>query len=127
MLFQIELSNKPNCNLNSSLLYTRLLFKDHYLKIGQKIFSSERYFQKTNKRIRLYYYRTRAIISRSFYNFYPIFSLRFIFKSTNVTDNLCTIQGNSSKESAVYNQERFQIKSRLLFETNVTKVLSIFH
>ena len=29
----------------------------------------------------------------------------------NITDNLCTKQGNSSIKSAVYNQERCQIKN----------------
>ena len=56
-------------------------------------------------------YRTRAIISRDLYNFYPIFHCGLYSKAANITDNLCTKQGNSSKKSTVYNQERFQIKS----------------
>ena len=35
------------------------------------------------------------------------------FTAVNITDNLCTKQENSSIKYAVYNQERFQIKSEL--------------
>ena len=59
------------------------------------------------------YYRTRAIISLGLYIFYPIFHCGLYSKAVNITDNLCTKQGNSSKKSVVYNQERFQIKSGL--------------
>ena len=48
-------------------------------------------------------YRTRAIISRGLYIFYPHFSLRFIIKSVY---NYCTKQGNTPIKSAVSNQER---------------------
>ena len=58
-------------------------------------------------------YRTSAIISRGLYNFYPIFHCGLYSKAANITDNLCTKQGNSSKKSTVYNKERFQIKSGL--------------
>ena len=44
-------------------------------------------------------------ISRSFYNFYPIFHYGLYSNGANITDNLYTKQGNSSKKSTVYNQE----------------------
>ena len=58
-------------------------------------------------------YRTHAIITRGLYLFNPIFHCGLYSKAANITDNLCTKQGNSSKKSAVYNQEQFQIKSGL--------------
>jgi hypothetical protein len=45
-------------------------------------------------------YHPRAIISRGLYIFTPFFT------AVNITDNLCAKQGNFSKKSAVYNQER---------------------
>ena len=35
-------------------------------------------------------YRTRAIISRSLYIFYPIFNCGFYWRVVSITDNLCT-------------------------------------
>ena len=37
-------------------------------------------------------YRTRAIITRGLYNFYPI----FVFTAVYITDHLCTKNENSS-------------------------------
>ena len=55
---------------------------------------SEFLSRSTNKRINdlEYKYRTRAIISRGLYFFYPIFTLAAAY----VADNLCTKNGNSS-------------------------------
>ena len=39
--------------------------------------------------------------------------IRHFIRAVTITDNICTKQGNSSKKSAVYNQELFQIKSRV--------------
>ena len=47
------------------------------------------------------------------YMFYPIFHCGLKSTAHNITDNLCSKQGNSSIKSVVYNQERFQIKSGL--------------
>ena len=59
-------------------------------------------------------YCLRAIITRGLYTFYPIFHCGLYSKAANITDHIYVIEsGNSSKISAVYNQERFQIKSRL--------------
>ena len=58
-------------------------------------------------------YRTRAIISRGLYIFYPIFSAVYIQKRLILQTVYVLKSGNSSKISAVYNQERFQIKSGL--------------
>ena len=41
-------------------------------------------------------YCKRAIITRSLYIFYPIFHCGLYCRAVNVTDNLCTKQGNSS-------------------------------
>ena len=41
-------------------------------------------------------YRTRAIITRSLYIFYPIFHCGLYCRAVSVTDNLCTKNGNSS-------------------------------
>ena len=41
-------------------------------------------------------YRTRAIISRGLYIFYPIFNCGLYCRAVSITDNLCTKQGNSS-------------------------------
>ena len=38
--------------------------------------------------------------------FLPQFSVRFIIKSVNITDNLSTKQGNVGQKSAAYNQEQ---------------------
>ena len=54
---------------------------------------------------KFYYYRTQAIISHGLYNFYPIFHCGLYLKAAKITDNLCTKQGNSSKNP------RFIIKS----------------
>ena len=58
-------------------------------------------------------YRRRAIITRGLYFFTPFFTAvynqeRLILQTTYVLK-----RGNSSKNAAVYNQERFQIKSGL--------------
>ena len=58
--------------------------------------------------IRLKYRPRAAIISRGLYT---IFHCSLYCRVVSITDNLCTKQGNSSKKSMVYNQERFQIKS----------------
>ena len=50
-------------------------------------------------------HRTRAIISRGLYIFYPILC-GLKSRAVNITDNLCTKQGNSSIKYAVYNQEQ---------------------
>ena len=50
-------------------------------------------------------------VCRVLHNFYAIFHCGLYSKAANITNNLCNKQGNSSKKSAVYNQERFQIKS----------------
>ena len=59
-----------------------------------------------NVKIHSFEYRMRTIISCGLYNFYPIFHCGLYSKAANITDNLCNKQGNSSKKSAVYNQER---------------------
>ena len=63
-------------------------------------------------------YHTRAIISRGLYIFYSIFHSGLYSKAVNITDNLCTKQGNSSIfgpiKTAVYNQERLQIKGYII-------------
>ena len=41
-------------------------------------------------------YRTRAIINRGLYIFYPIFHCGLYCRAVNITDNLCTKKGNSS-------------------------------
>ena len=41
-------------------------------------------------------YRTRAIISHGFHNFYPIFLFGLYCRAASTTDNLCTKKGNSS-------------------------------
>ena len=41
-------------------------------------------------------YRTRAIITRGLYIFYPIFHCGLYCRAVSITDNLCTKQGNSS-------------------------------
>ena len=41
-------------------------------------------------------YRTRAIISRGLYIFYPILYCGLYCRAVSNTDNLCTKQGNSS-------------------------------
>ena len=41
-------------------------------------------------------YRTRAIITRGLYIFYPIFHRGLYCRAVSVTDNLCTKQGISS-------------------------------
>ena len=41
-------------------------------------------------------YHTRAIICPGLYIFYPIFHCRLYCRAVNITDNLCTKQGNSS-------------------------------
>ena len=42
-----------------------------------------------------YMYRTRAIITCGLYIFYPIFHCGLYCRDVNITDNLCTKQGNS--------------------------------
>ena len=54
-------------------------------------------------------YRTRAIISRGLYFFYPFFTIAAAYTA----DNLCTKQGNVGLKSATYKRERLQIKSVL--------------
>ena len=55
----------------------------------------------------MFTYRTRAMISRGLYILYPIFTAVYNQEwLNNIRDNLSTKQGNSSKKSAVYNQER---------------------
>ena len=44
----------------------------------------------------LFHYRTRAIITRGLYIFYPNFHCGLYCRAVSVTDNLCTKQGNSS-------------------------------
>ena len=44
----------------------------------------------------IFTYRTRAIITRGLYIFYPIFHCSLYCRAVSVTDNLCTKQGNSS-------------------------------
>ena len=58
-------------------------------------------------------YCMNAIIGCGLHNFYPIFHCGLYSNTANITDNLCTKKGNSSKKYVVYNQEWFQIKSRL--------------
>ena len=55
----------------------------------------------------------RAIISRGLYIFYPIFTAVYIQKRLILQTDYVLKSGNSSKIAAVYNQERFQIKSGL--------------
>ena len=43
---------------------------------------------------------------------------KHFFSAVDITEKLCTKQGNSSKKSVVYNQDRFQIKSGLLWHTS---------
>ena len=57
----------------------------------------------------LYVYRTRAIISRGLYFFYPTFTAAAAYTA----DNLCTKQGNVGLKSAAYKREWLQIKSGL--------------
>ena len=40
-------------------------------------------------------YRTRAIISRGLYTFYPIFHCGLYCRAVSITENLCTKNGNS--------------------------------
>ena len=56
-------------------------------------------------------YRTHTNKSRGLYNFYPIFHCGLFSNASNITDNLCTKQRNSSKNP------RFIIKSG--FKSNV--------
>ena len=58
-------------------------------------------------------YCMNAIIGCGLHNFYPIFHCGLYSNAANITDNLCNKQRNTSKRSAVYNQEQFQIKSGL--------------
>ena len=51
-------------------------------------------------------YRTRAIISRGLYIFYPIFQCGLYCRAVNITDNLCTKQGKLGLKSAGHDQER---------------------
>ena len=45
-------------------------------------------------------YRTRAIISRGLYTFYPIFHCGLYCRAVSITENLCTKNGNSSNFGA---------------------------
>ena len=51
-------------------------------------------------------YHPRAIISCGLYIFYPIFQCGLYCRAVNITDNLCTKQGNVGLKSVVYNQEQ---------------------
>ena len=72
--------------------------------------------------ILIFRYRTRAIISRGLYIFYPIFHCGLYCRAVSVTDNLCSKQFLGLK-SAVYNQEHFQIKIGL---QTVSRNISVF-
>ena len=50
-------------------------------------------------------YRTRPIITCSLHIFCLIFHCRLYSRAINITENLCTKQGNPSIKSSVYNQE----------------------
>ena len=56
-------------------------------------------------------YRTHAIISRGLYIFTLFFTAVYIQKRLILQTVYALKCGNSSKISAVYNQEQFQIKS----------------
>ena len=47
------------------------------------------------------------------YLFVTNFSAVYNQERLNITDNLCTKQGNVGLKSTVYNQDRFQVKSGL--------------
>ena len=49
-----------------------------------------------NLLIYIHIYRTRAIITRGLYIFYPIFHCGLYCRAVSVTDNLCTKPGNSA-------------------------------
>ena len=51
-------------------------------------------------------YRTSVIITCILYISYPIFQCGLLSRAVNITDNLCTKQGNVGLNSMVYNQER---------------------
>ena len=68
---------------------------------------------RKNDRLNQTDYCTRASTTRGLYSFTPFFTAvynqeRLILQTTYVVK-----RGNSSKNAAVYNQERFQIKSGL--------------
>ena len=48
-------------------------------------------------------YRTRAIITRGLYIFYPIFQCGLLSRAVNITDKLCTKLGNVGLQTPVYN------------------------
>ena len=58
-------------------------------------------------------YHIHVTKTRGLYIFYPLFQCSLQSRAVNIADNLCTKQGNVGLKSAVYNQERFQIKSGL--------------
>ena len=58
-----------------------------------------------NISLRLIKYRTRAIISRGLYFFYPFFTEAAAYTA----DNLCTKQGNVGLKSTAYKRERLMI------------------
>ena len=64
------------------------LFKGENLKICL--------YPKAKLYIKDYVYRTRAIIRRSLYIFYPSFHCGLYCRAVSTTDNLCTKEGNSS-------------------------------
>ena len=67
------------------------------LNIGHKyIFYHHGNLKDKKKCLRYTIYRTRAIISRGLYIFYPIFHCGLYCRAVSVTVNLCSKQGNSS-------------------------------
>ena len=61
------------------------------------------------------------IISRGLYIFRPIFHCGLQIKTANITDNVCTKQGNSSIKYAAYNQERVIMARVRYMDTLVVK------
>ena len=56
-------------------------------------------------------FHTRAIISRGLYVFYPIFHCGLYLKAANITNNLCTEQGNSSKNPRLVFKSGFKSRA----------------
>ena len=101
-------NNWPFCIFYHSYSMTITILSNPIEKTLKKLkyFIILRFHSKTILKIK---YRTRAIISRGLYFFYPFFTTAAAYTA----DNLCTKQGNVGLKSAAYKQERLQIKSGL--------------
>ena len=95
---------------------TTLLLPPGFLDLPKALFVKGRNFRCTI--VENYDYRSCAIISRGLYDyFYPLFHCGLYCRAVRITDNLCVIKKEILQfvwlKSAVYNRERFQIKSGL--------------